>query len=375
LVTLAEDTLAEAPRRKSMKPENFDYDRYHRKCEEVNRKAKQFTEGDFLPVVQWTLGEGVYGSQCRDRKVILPSMLDGITKTLEVENDWYPYLEPWHGIGVFAQAFGCPFEWNEMDAPWTRPIISDIDQLRRLEKPDIEKSEMLQYVLATTEYFNDQTRGEIAIAATDTQGPLSNLSLICDVTWMLTNAWDYPDEFHRVLGLVTDLIIEFTLEQRKRCTKIAAPGHTMWSPDIFKGISLSDDMLALVGTDFYQEFGLPYDRKIAEALDGVGVHSCGKWAHNFKIVQKLEKMVMIDLAISKVWDPDPNLPEKIVQAFSAKSIPVQVRCDPNDVKPIDTLLASDVKTILSFWWDEDPFKRQQSYHNVKMRWEAWRSIV
>lgn len=129
---------------------------------------------------------------------ILPLMLEGMTKTLQVENDWYPYLEPWHGIGVFAQAFGCPFEWSETDAPWTHVIVSDIDQLRRLEKPDIKKSEMLLYVLDTTEYFNEQTRGEIAIAATDTQGPLSNMSLICDVTWMLTEAWDYPEELHRV---------------------------------------------------------------------------------------------------------------------------------------------------------------------------------
>lgn len=355
-----------------MRPDEFNYDKYHKRCEEVNKKAKQFKDSDFLPVAQWSLGDGVYGNQCRDRKEILPKMLEGMTITLQVENDWYPYLEPWHGIGVFAQAFGCPFEWSETDAPWTHVIISDIEQLKRLEKPDIKKSEMLQYVLNTTEYFNEQTRGEIAIAGTDTQGPLSNMSLICDVTWMLTEAWDYPDEFHRALGLVTDLIIEFTLEQRKRCSRIATPGHTMWSPEMFKGISLSDDMLALVGTDFYKEFGLPYDQKIANALGGVGIHSCGKWAHNFEIVQNLENITMVDLAISCIWDPDPNIPGKIVQSFSGTKVPVQVRCDPNDTRLIDTLLASDVKTILSFWWDDDPAKRKHAYEDTKRRWENFR---
>lgn len=355
-----------------MRPENFDYYKYHRRCEEVNQKAKLFKNGDFLPVAQWSLGDGVYANRCRDRKEILPLMLEGMTKTLEVENDWYPYLEPWHGIGVFAQAFGCPFEWNETDAPWTNVIVSDIDGLRRLEKPEIGKSEMLQYVLETTEYFNKQTRGEIAIAATDTQGPLSTMSLICDVTWMLTEAWDYPEDFHRVLGYITDLIIEFTLEQRKLCSKPAMPGHTMWSPGSFSGISISDDMLALVGKDFYQEFGLPYDQKIANALGGIGVHSCGKWAHNFGIVQNLENITMVDLAISYKWDPDPNIPEKIVQGFSGSKVPVQVRCDPEDTKLIDTLLASDVKTILSYWWDEDPAKRKHWYDNTKKRWEAFR---
>lgn len=356
-----------------MKADEFNYDKYHERCEAVNEKAGLFMKGEFLPVFQWTLGDGVYGNRCREREQILPLMLEGMTKTLEVENDWYPYLEPWHGIGVFAQAFGCPFEWSETDAPWTHTIISDIEQLKRLEKPEIRKSAMLKYVLETTEYFNEQTRGEIAVAATDTQGPLSNMSLICDVTWMLTEAWDYPEEFHRVLGLITDLIIEFTIEQRKLCSRIATPGHTMWSPEIFKGISISDDMLALVGTDFYKEFGLPYDQKIAHALGGIGVHSCGRWAHNFEIVQNLENITIIDLAISKIWDPDPNMPEKIVQAFSGKSIPVQVRCDQNDVRLIDTLISSDVKTILSFWWEEDPVRRQQTYDDVKMRWEKFRA--
>jgi len=32
------------------------------------------------------------------------------------------------------------------------------------------------------------------------------MSLICDVTWMLTEAWDYPQDFHRVMGMLTDLI-------------------------------------------------------------------------------------------------------------------------------------------------------------------------
>lgn len=355
-----------------MRPDEFNYDKYHRKCEEVNARALKFKNEDFLPVMQWTLGDGVYANLCRDREIVLPLMLEGITKTLEVDNDWLPYLEPWHGIGVFAEAFGCPFEWNENDAPWTHVIVSDIDGLRQLEKPDINKSRMLRYVLETTEYLNRQTRGEIAIAATDTQGPLSTMSLICDVTWMLTEAWDYPDDFHRVLGHITDLIIEFTLEQRKLCSKIAAPGHTMWSPDIFSGISISDDMLALVGSDFYKEFGRPYDEKIALALGGIGVHSCGRWAHNFDIAKSLKNITMVDLAISKIWDPDPNIPENIVKGFEGSGIPVQVRCDPRDTGFIDRLISSKVKTILSFWWEENPAKRQQYQDDVKRRWEAFR---
>ena len=123
-----------------MRADQFDYEACHRRCERVNQAAHAFRRGEFLPVAQWTLGESVYGSGCRDRAEILPVMLDGITKTLETENDWLPYLEPWHGIGVFAEAFGCPFEWRETDAPWTRVIVDNIDDLKRLQYPEIRKS-------------------------------------------------------------------------------------------------------------------------------------------------------------------------------------------------------------------------------------------
>lgn len=102
------------------------------------------------------------------------------------------------------------------------------------------------------------------------------------------------------------------------------------------------------------------------------MHSFVKWAHNFGIVQNLENITMIDLAISQVWDPDSNIPEKIVQGFSGTGIPVQVRCDPNDTQFIDTLLESNVKVILSLWWDEDPVKRKHAYEDIKRRWENLR---
>jgi len=355
-----------------VKPAEFDYDNYNKKCEEINKRVSRFKTGEFLPVVTWTYPNSVYEWQCRYREESLSLQLEGVTKTLETDNDWVPYIEPWHGVGVFAQAFGCPFEWSERDAPWTKVIADNIFKLRELEKPDINKSEMLQYVLETTEYFNKMTRGEIAIGPTDTQGPLSTLSLICDPCWMLTEAWDYPDDFHRVLNDIADLIIEFSLEQRKLCDKRAAPGHSMWSPAMFSGISLSDDLLTMIGADFYKEFGKPYDQKIADALGGAVIHSCGQWTHMSDVIKTMNNITMVDIAISKVYDPDPNIPEKIVAGFEGSEIPVQIRCNPKDLEQIDIILSGDIKTVLCLWWEENPEKRQQNYELFKKKWEYFK---
>ena len=356
-----------------MKPGAFEYEKYHRKCEEINREAGGFENGDFLPVMQWSLGEGMYSYNSRDRKEMLEAQLDGISQTLSAKNDQPPHLEPWHGIGVFAESFGCPFIWKDNDAPWTGTIVDDIEGLKRLQKPDLNKARLLQMVLNTTEYFNEQTRGEIAIAATDTQSPLSTLSLICDVSWMHDRGVGLSGEFHRVLNDITDTIIEFTIKQRALCSKPAAPGHTMWSPVSGTGISISDDMLALVGEDFYREFGMPYDEKIGKALGGAGIHSCGRWQHNFAGIKDLQSIRMIDLAVSFDWDYDPVNPNDIVNAFNNSTIPVQARCKPEDTDTIDILLQSDVRLILSLWWDQDPQKRDDNYNKIKERWEELKS--
>jgi len=126
-----------------MRADQFDYDAYHRRVEQVNVTVPAFERGEFLPVCQWTLGDCFTGGT-HEKEDLLPEMLDGISKTLAVKNDWIPYLEPWVGIGIFAEAFGCPFEYNEKNAPWTHAIVSNVGGLKRLQKPDIRKSKMLQ---------------------------------------------------------------------------------------------------------------------------------------------------------------------------------------------------------------------------------------
>jgi len=349
----------------------FDYDVYEFFCAENNRKAEAFLQGGFLPVSQWTLGKNAYAVNSRDKEAMLAEQLEAITQVMETPNDWIPYLEPWHGVGVFAEAFGCPFEWNDNNAPWTRTIVKDREGLKRLTKPRIQDAKLLQHVLRTTEFFNEQTKGRVRIAATDTQSPVDTFTLICDPTWFMTEAYDYPDEFHRVLSDITDLIIEFSLEQRALCSKPVGPGHTMWSPDFLSGISVSEDVLVMMSPDFYDEFAKPYNERIARALGGVSIHSCGPWSHNFERVKQTGGLTMVDLAISKVFDPGPNLPEKVVQGFENTGIPVQVRADYDDGEQLDTLLRSNVRTILTLWWNDAPQVRAVRYKDIKERWAKY----
>jgi hypothetical protein len=343
---------------------NFDYDKYDAYTKQAESRARRFFTGEFLPVCHYTAGQ-VFDKYVRYREESLEKQLDAIMKTIETGNDWIPYLEPWHGVGVFAEAFGCPFEWKDNDAPWVHAIVESIEQLKRLERPSLEKAVMLKYVLDTTEYFIDQTKGRIPIAATDVQSPLDTLTLIADTRFVFSEAADYPDEFHRVLGDITDLIIEFTKKQRALCPKIAKPGHGFWSPAVVDGIAVSDDVMAMIGPDFYEEFGKPYNERIARELGGVAIHSCGSWKQNFKAAMNTNGLRMIDLAMSKSHDPGPNSPSDVINAFSGSDVPLQARLGYEDVGVVRQLIEAGVRTVLLFPWHDDPAERQRRYDAVK----------
>lgn len=343
---------------------NFDYDKYDAYCEQAEIRARRFFDGKFLPVCHYTAGQ-VFDKYVRYREESLEKQLDAIMKTIETDNDWIPYLEPWHGVGVFAEAFGCPFEWKDNDAPWVHAIVESIEQLKHLERPSLEKAVMLKYVFDTTEYFVDKTKGRIPVAATDVQSPLDTLTLIADTSFVFSEAVDYPDEFHRVLGDITDLIIEFTKKQRAICPKTAKPGHGFWSPGVMDGIAVSDDVMAMIGPDFYEEFGKPYNERIARELGGVVIHSCGSWKQNFKAAMSTNGVRMIDLAMSKSYDPGPNSPSDVINAFSGSDVPLQVRLGYEDVGIVRELIEADIRVVLLFLWHDDPTERQRRYDDIR----------
>jgi len=342
---------------------NFDYDAYDKKVQAAFARtgglagvlAKQY-----LPVTQWTLGN--YCVNCRDRKRMLDLELSEMAKTLAVDTDWIPFLEPWHGVGVYAEAFGCPFEWRDGDSPWTHPIVKTLDDLKRIQPPALKNAQMLNYVLDTVEYFDRETGGRIPIALTDTQSPLDNATLVCDTTFFFMSTFEYPDHIKRLLRCITDLMIESSREQRKRMRNPAQPGHSMWSPSDAKGISLSEDNLVMIGPDFYAEFAEPYNVDLARAFGGLAVHSCGTWHKLFDPVSKTPGLFMVDLCIHRAGDPNPNRFEDVHRGFAGKNTLVQVRTyfDKDNSDPefnfawVDQLRGPGFPMIIQIPFQEDP---------------------
>jgi uroporphyrinogen-III decarboxylase len=228
---------------------------------------------------------------------------------IKVDDDFVPHLEPYGGVTVFASAFGCEVEFFEHTLPWAHAVIKADDPPEKVydlptPKPtDAQLGQMLEF----TEYFVEQTKGRYPIAMTDLQGPLDTAYLVWDSSAFMLAMYTNPKEVHHLMRVVTDLIVDYVKEQRKRSPEFI-PCHypPFYLPD-GQGLQISDDGLAVISAKLYEEFCLPYVNELSEEFGGISIHSCGNFVHQFDNLEKVHNLRGLNFGASEtsfdaVWE-------------------------------------------------------------------------
>lgn len=343
-------------------------EKYQARVAERENRLREFAAGK-LPflVIQRPNNTKVWNN-CSSSELIMKNNLALFEDWVNLDwTDELPYLEPWIGVGVYASAFGCEYLWRENEAPATHYRYLSLSEAEAVAYPDWKKNPIMRMVLDTIDMMNERTGGQLPIALTDTQSPFDTATLIVDSTEFIVGCYEYPETAKRLLGMITDLIVEFSREQLRRIGpgNAAKPGHIMVSAPFFSGISVSDDNLSFCSPDFNAEFSLPYNYRLAEAFGGVYIHSCGVWAHTMAILERAKGVSGIDCASSLDCDPNPNLPAAIRAAMSGKGIPVKIRMG-NDVKKalsqLGEIVSPDIQLIIEIGYD--PVNAETNYRQV-----------
>jgi len=230
-------------------------------------------------------------------------------QSLDVGDDFVPHIQANQGVTVFASAFGCEVEFFDHTLPWAHPVIRPEDPPERvydLPAPAITDGQ-LGTILEWGDYFVEQTGGRYALALTDLQGPLDTAYLVWEPSAIMLGMYTNPKEVHHLMRLVTDLIIGFVREQRSRVPEFM-PCHypPVWLPD-GRGISVSDDCLAVISPALYEEFALPYLNELSDEFGGVFVHSCGNFAHQLDNLEKVHNLRGLNFGVTEmpfeaVWE-------------------------------------------------------------------------
>jgi hypothetical protein len=219
-------------------------------------------------------------------------------------DDGMPLLNSYIHIGMHASAFGCQIVREPGQEPKVLPVVRSIDDFEKLGQP--RHSEETRLGMQYIELLNSQRRPGWRVTHTDLQGPTDTASLVWDYTDMLASGYSDPQLVHELLDRVTRFIVQFECEQLKRVPDLNLNHNpSVWLPPGM-GISASEDLLAVVSPQWYREFGLPYNNRLAEIFNGIVIHTCGKFTQNLPVLAEHKLMRGLNFNLGEV-DIEPLL--------------------------------------------------------------------
>jgi uroporphyrinogen decarboxylase len=163
----------------------------------------------------------------------------------------------WSEFGMCTEpsAFGSKCSWQENGLPYAGKIITDIQDVDSLVKPNPKTDGLLPFVLNRLKHYQSQIeQAGHTIKFAVSRGPLNVASFLAGSTEFLMAIRTNPDETRKLLGIVTDFIIDWLELQAVTFSSI-------------DGIFILDDIVGFLGEEDFKEAALPYLERIFQSLD------------------------------------------------------------------------------------------------------------
>jgi hypothetical protein len=198
-----------------------------------------------------------------------------------------------YGALFIPAIFGVPIGFQELDWPWSinGEFLTDV-RADFLRPPDLENNPYWQQLMTQLDWI-EGVNGKI-VGFMNWQGVLNNSyrlrgeelfsDLICE-----------PNRARHIFECVTQTMIEGIkrLYKRQKCSGIE-----------LSHVTISNCLVNLISSEQYAELILPFDQRISEAFDVIGIHNCAWKADPYMSkYTKLRNVGYIDMGL------DSNLEE------------------------------------------------------------------
>lgn len=227
----------------------------------------------------------------------LEFLLEAILARAPLDDDYVPSLAPGIRQGLIPTAYGAQETWDSGHY-WVKPLVNTAAEFLELPQPDFATTGMTAEALALIRYFRQATGRRLPIQMPDMQGPLDLAANLLGTQCLVEEMIDHPQPTHTMLARLADDFITFM-----RLVEDAAEGdlvpihcHPMvWLPR-GTGMALSEDLLAVLSPRLYEQFGKPYNERIAAEFGGVIIHSCGNIEHNLAALAQTRGLVGVNFS-------------------------------------------------------------------------------
>ncbi|OHB79245.1 MAG: hypothetical protein A2W31_08715 [Planctomycetes bacterium RBG_16_64_10] len=166
------------------------------------------------------------------------------------------------GACTVAAIYGVPIRYAEDNWPNCEHQYLSAADIDRLEPADLDTNPFFHELMTQVDWIAQQ-EGRVE-GYINWQGVLNNAQRLRGQE-LLTDLFDHPDRVRHLLDCIATTMIDAAkrLHQRQRQTGVDVGFFTV-----------SNCLVNMVSPAQYAELLLPFDRRIAEAFDGIGVHNC-----------------------------------------------------------------------------------------------------
>jgi len=246
-------------------------------------------------------------SDQHDFELRVARFMQSAPEAIRAQPDYVPAFPTTIGAHQQASAFGCEtFTVDEDSSIWSRPLPGeyDPDGALALQAPPVDaglQGASIELARQVEAFFG----GRIAARIPDMQGPLDVAGQVVGPAHLLHMLIQRPDAARHVIGLATQLLIDFYRAMAAELTELVGPHFPdgLWCPPEL-GSALSEDYAPLVARGMYQECSLPYIRRIADETGGLFIHCCGTFEHTYASMAAIDGLTGVNPAIPVVEWPE-----------------------------------------------------------------------
>lgn len=202
----------------------------------------------------------------------------------QIDDDYIPVFHPWYGTGVVPSALGSSIKYQKgMDPVAEGIVITCVEDIAKLRKPDPYRDGQMPLVLRCIDYFVEHT--DASVTVTDCQGPLNIALTLAGVENLFVWMYEEPDAVHELLAFCTEALIEWVTVQKKHAGHKQdgdAYPHAIYLPEGYGGVAFSDDDIVALSAPLYREFVVPCNERVLNAFGGGTIHFCGSAEHQIQ---------------------------------------------------------------------------------------------
>ncbi len=190
---------------------------------------------------------------------------------------------------------GCPILMS-VSSVWSEPCFSSWDDLENMGlSPD---NPWLVKLLEITRLQADKAQGCHPIVQPLLRGPIDTAAAVLGDEQTCLAIYDYPNEFHRLLEICTDVLIKVA-EARLALSPPFYDGYlsnySIWAPGTV--IRTQADNSALISPAMYRDFLLPCDERIFDSFDYPLIHLHSGGLHIVDVLLDAEKLRAIQVSL------------------------------------------------------------------------------